>query len=398
MQESGTGPYPDLISEASRKAWRWAVEHDFSGSDPYDALLSPFPFRLFGKWGEVAAIQLFKRSPFNLRPLFAVPTGHNPKALGLFLETASRLQRGGDPDAAMQASRLFSLITEKQSQGFSGACWGYHFPWSGPAKRLPPGYPSTVVTAMVGRGLQAWYEVSQDDRVKAVLAQVPAFLMNDIAHTDDATGLCFSYTPAARDLCYNASLFAAETLARCDAVAGEEELRGPVTRAVEFVLSRQKPDGGWLYSEDPQSGRERVQIDFHQGFILDSLFHIRRLYRLNDPALDEAMWKGADFYLRKQFTPEGRSLRRLPRQWPADIHAQAQGIITFSLLRELDPRFLPFAETLALWTIRNMMSEDGAFHYQKYPFFSIKTPFMRWGQAWMVNALTCLSAGERSDI
>jgi len=73
------------VEEALVSLRKWIEGQDFKGWDPYDALNSPFPFHRFGKWGEVLAIQAFKRSPMNLRPLFGVRKELNPKAMGLLL-------------------------------------------------------------------------------------------------------------------------------------------------------------------------------------------------------------------------------------------------------------------------------------------------------------------------
>ena len=65
------------ISAALRRLEVWIEGQDFKGWDPYDALNSPLLSRLtFGnrRLGQVW-VQLFKRSPINLRPLFRVSKG-----------------------------------------------------------------------------------------------------------------------------------------------------------------------------------------------------------------------------------------------------------------------------------------------------------------------------------
>ncbi len=72
---------------------------------------------------------------------------------------------------------------------------------------------------------------------------------------------------------------------------------------------------------------------------------------------------------------------------PLFVHNQSQGIITFSLLKDYDPSFLPFAQTIADWTIKHMQSPKGYFYYRLTPLFKNKIPYMRWGQGWMMLAL-----------
>ncbi len=48
----------------------------------------------------------------------------------------------------------------------------------------------------------------------------------------------------------------------------------------------------------------------------------------------------------------------------------------------------PLADKVLNWTIANMQDKKGYFYYQKYRFYKIKIPYIRWSQAWMFYALT----------
>lgn len=98
------------------------------------------------------------------------------------------------------------------------------------------------------------------------------------------------------------------------------------------------------------------------------------------------------YYMEKQFLDNGRSLWRLPKEFPIDIHNQAQGIITFSLLSDYCDNAADFAKTIAKWTIKNMQSDKGFFYYRIYKHYVNRIPFMRWSQSWMLLALTDLYA------
>ena len=49
-----------------------------------------------------------------------------------------------------------------------------------------------------------------------------------------------------------------------------------------------------------------------------------------------------------------------------------------------------FAYKITKWTIDNMQGKKGNFFYQKYPFLTNKTNYLRWNQGWMLVALTTL--------
>ena len=84
-----------------------------------------------------------------------------------------------------------------------------------------------------------------------------------------------------------------------------------------------------MYRYYPDSGKEKNQIDFHQGFILNSLNEAIHYLSLEDKKYIDAIKKGYDFYINKQFTKDGRGMWRYPVLYPIDIHNQAVGIITF---------------------------------------------------------------------
>jgi hypothetical protein len=56
----------------------------------------------------------------------------------------------------------------------------------------------------------------------------------------------------------------------------------------------------------------------------------------------------------------------------------------------LDDGALPLAEKIAAWAIDNLRDASGYFYYQRRRLFTVRTPFMRWTQAWMVYALARL--------
>jgi len=102
--------------------------------------------------------------------------------------------------------------------------------------------------------------------------------------------------------------------------------------------------------------------------------------------------KAVSFYKQNQFYTDGRAKWRLPYSYPIDIHQQAQGIITFCKIYSLfaDESYLDFSKIIAKWTIKNMYDPKGFFYYQKWPIFTNKNSYMRWNQAWIMLALSCL--------
>jgi hypothetical protein len=368
---------------------RYVVKEEFRGYDPYDTLNSWVPFHWLGKWGPVLATQVQKRNPINIRPLLGIKKGINPKGFGLFLCAYSLLYRTyGKKEHLEKADYFYNWLKENQSQGFPGCSWGYNFSWASPQKQIPPYFPSSVVTGAVVKGLFAYYEVTQNPEVITLIEGAAEFMDKALAKYEDEDGLSISYTPAKADICYNASLLAAETMAKCYQLNGNEQYREMAIRCGDFVIAHQHKDGRWNYNLDVRTGKEQKQVDFHQGYIIESLFEIKNAVGHNDEKWENAIQRGIDFYFDEQWHESGRSFWRLPKKYPVEIHNQSQGIITLALLSEYRKNSKEAMRTIAEWTIENMQDKQGFFWYRIFKSHTNKIPFMRWSQAWMFLALT----------
>ncbi len=373
-------------------------KNDFQGYDPYDILNSPIPFRWFGTLVQAVVIQFSKLNPINLRPLMGIKKGINPKALGLLLSGYAALYRQNRKEEyRVEMDRLIVLIKENISKGQCGASWGYNFDWATPKELKKKYTPSVVVTAFVVAGLMDYYELFGDDDVKTLIVSSADYVLKALPRYDLHGEVCFAYTAESKGRCYNASVLGAETLARVYSLTNNEELLHLAHSAVRGVVMSQKEDGRWNYSID-DVGVERKQVDFHQGFVLVSLYNFLKYTGIKDDLVENAIRKGLDFYIKNQFLPTGQSLWRIPKAYPVDIHNQAQGIITFSLMSEFSKEYLSFAGKIADWTMDNMYdNKRHYFYYRKFKFYTNKIPYMRWSQAWMFLALSIYNEKLKND-
>ncbi len=364
-------------------------EEKYQGYDPYDTLNSWVPFHWLGKWGPVLATQVQKRNPINIRPLLGIKKEINPKAFGLFLHAYSILYKEfGKKEDLEKADYFYTWLKENASKGYQGTCWGYNFSWASPQKQIPPFFPSSVVTGTVAKGLYEYYLVTKKDEVIELLKGASVFMDTELEKYEDETGLSISYTPAKADICYNASLLAAETLAKTYSITKEERYRDMAIKCGNFVIAHQQKDGRWNYNWDPKTGKEQKQVDFHQGYILESLFEIKKALNYSDPKWESSIKSGIDFYCDQQFHESGRSYWRLPKLYPAEIHNQSQGIITLAMMSEYRTDSVELMEKITNWTIANMQDKKGYFYYRIFKSHTNKIPFMRWSQAWMFLALS----------
>ena len=366
-------------------------KEEYKGYDPYDTLNSWIPFQIIGKWGPILATQFQKRNPINIRPILGIRKDYNPKAMGLFLHAYSILYQNTQKKAYLQQAHFFyNWLINNYSTGYSGTCWGYNFPWATPVKYVKRFTPSSVVTGTIIKGVYEYYKITKSQSVINVIASAARFITQDLKLIEDENGLCISYTPLKPDICYNASLLGAEVLAIDYLVNKSVESKNKAILAVEYVINNQKQNGVWAYSKDAETGKERIQTDFHQGYIVESIYNIKEHLELNNAEWNDSIKKGLEYYKNNQFTDYGRAFWRLPKEYPVEIHNQAQGIITFKILGKIFNIGIDFDKTITSWTINNMQADSGYFYYQKFKTHTNKISYIRWSQAWMFLALAYL--------
>jgi hypothetical protein len=152
------------------------------------------------------------------------------------------------------------------------------------------------------------------------------------------------------------------------------------------VVANQRGDGSWTYGTDE---KQQWIDNFHTAYVLFSLHRIIKLCQLEDKFQD-SLRHGFDYWKKTFFLADGWPKYYDDDPYPADAHAGASAIVTFLELGELDPDSLKMAETVARWTIENLRDKDGYFYYQKRRFYTVRKPYMRWSQAWMLYALARL--------
>src|SRR5215216_5146444 len=374
----------DLFQAAYDQLLSWCQDRDFAGHDPFDALNS----RLFqstplaqSRNARFIWTQLVKRSPADVRALIRVPAERNAKGIALFTlaQMANHRRLKTEQSEATVRDFLSGLLSMK-IEGYSGACWGYNFDWQSRNFFAARGTPTIVPTAFAARAL---IEVRQDDEARSVCE----FIIKDLPRTVDTdTEVCFSYAPNTGTRIFNASLLAAEVLASVGRLTGETELIDLADRAARYVVNNQQPDGSWLYGTDPKQS----WIDnFHTAYVLFSLKRIIDISSRKDE-FQQGLERGYQYWKNNFFLADGWPKYYHDHPYPADAHAAASAIVTFLECRGLDSDAVRLAQTVAIWTIQNLRDSRGFFYYQRRRFYTVRKPYMRWTQAWMLYALARL--------
>ncbi len=378
------------FDESFFKLKSYCEAENFSGWDPYDGLNSKlFQATSLKKWSfaRLVWIQAFKRNPVNLRRLLMVNKGYNPKGLGLFLFSYSKLASCNKKKLGLNKESIYKninflaeLLIEMISPNYSGACWGYNFDWQNRVFFQPKETPTVVATSFIANAFFEAFEVTGHNKYLDVALSSVDFILNDLNRTNVKNGIIFSYSPLDNSIVYNATLLGARLLSRSYHYTGNNKYKEIAFKAVLPIIERQNNDGSWIYGE----AKTQKWIDsFHTGYNLECIYEYAKY--TGDNQFLKQFEKGFNFYLSNFFLLDGTPKYYHNKVYPIDIHSPAQLIVTLAKTERLKNN-LPLANSILKWTIDNMQDKKGFFYYQLKPFMSSKIPYMRWAEAWMFYA------------
>jgi hypothetical protein len=367
----------------------YLVRERFRGHDPYDALASPL-FRLpvlrSSRWIRIGATQALKRAPLNLRPLLRIPKGYNPVTVALVLE-ASAYRALAEPEHEhihrRRVSECIAELDRLRTGGFSGACWGYDFPWEARYGRLPAGTPTIVATGLVTNALFLAHTLFGEKDAFPLCESAVRFVLEDLPRLpgDDGT-FCWGYFPGDDQRVLNATMKGARLCAQVYSVTKDESCLDAAAQTAEYVARRQRTDGSWPYAV----GDRRKWVDnFHTAYVLDAFDAYERC--TGDDRFTAVKERGWVSY-RSSFFEDDRIPKYYANQlYPVDATACAQSLLT--LCRFDDVRT---ASAVAAWAIHRMQCPGGHFAYQVRRRRTVRVPYMRWSSAYMYAGLSRLQA------
>lgn len=390
------------IDKSIEKLINWIDNYGVSGWDPYDWAISPLSKNLpyFMNW---FFSQVNVYSPINLRPLFKIKKGINPKGLGLLVQGYLRYYELSSKESALRQGLSILNVLDSLKISKNGYVW-----WTNYFDFVRKYHKVTKNTPDFGglsQGLKAYayaYYLTKNkyfmDICHSIVKTFQKMFLSKYKNY-----LYVRYYPSdSHKIVFDISgSFLSSVSYYLKYVIFDYELFSISKKISKFLISFQKSNGVWPFSYFFLENKYHYQIDYHQGFIIEGLADFYSLIDEKDLKLEiyKAILKGTSYYIKNQFDSRGRSYYRYPWKYPIDVHNQAQGIITFAKLYKLfnKKEFLDFAIKIANWTITNMQSPEGYFYTHKWPFIINKIPYLRWGQAWMLLSLTSL-LNSRGDL
>ncbi|PYS83610.1 MAG: hypothetical protein DMF70_06385 [Acidobacteria bacterium] len=109
---------------------------------------------------------------------------------------------------------------------------------------------------------------------------------------------------------------------------------------------------------------------------------------------ESALQRGYDFWRERFFLVNGWPKYFADRLYPADAHSAGAALVALVELRSLDSGAIELADTIAHWAIENLRDPRGFFYYQRRRFHTVRIPYMRWSEAWMMYGIARLLEGK----
>jgi len=363
--------------------------NDWAGYDPYDALNSELfrvvPFLNF-RLPRLAFTQAMKKCPFDLRPILSVPKTQNPKGLALFLAAFLKLSKLGLLNNEELTATMAHKLESMRSPNSPYWCWGYSFPWQGRSLFVAAGVPNLICTTFVADSLLDFYEECGDTRYLTIAVNAADYLLNELYWVEGDCVASFKYPAASsRSNVHNANFLGAALLCRVYKHSRETRFLEPAMKVARYSAGRQRVDGAWNYGELPS---QQWIDNFHTGY---NLCGLRRISQYVETAeFDGHLMRGFQFYRKHFFRVDGAPKYFHDRTYPLDVHSVAQSIITLLDFKQFDGSNTNLANSVFKWAMANLWDQRGYFYHQKLVLGTIKIPYMRWGQAWMLLALASL--------
>jgi mannose/cellobiose epimerase-like protein (N-acyl-D-glucosamine 2-epimerase family) len=287
---------------------------------------------------------------------------------------------------------LIDKILTARSPGCPYSAWGYSFPWQTRTLVVPRGSPNLVCTTFVANALLDAYDEMADERCLKAAGSAADYMVEELFWSEGEIN-SFNYPlKTSRSRIHNANLLAAAFLCRVSKLTGEKKYLNPAFAAARYSVSKQAPDGSWMYGELPT---QQWIDNFHTGYNLAGIRDIG--YYGNTGEFADNLRRGFRFYREHFVREDGAPKYFHNRVYPIDVHCVSQSIITLTEFSDVDPRALDMARNVYHWAVTNMRDREGFFYYRILPWCKIRTPYMRWGQAWVLMSLSTLLEAERGQ-
>jgi hypothetical protein len=381
------------IKEIIGKLDDWISANGWAGYDPYSAREFSF-FTKMNRWPRKLPFRLVRYILFNSVEYFPhfwlaaskCPKRINAKAMGLFAKAYLNLYEVTDTIKYLEKGKeCLDWLIQNSNTKYHGYSWGYPFDWDS-VVWIPQGTPSSVVTFTVADAFWKAYCLLKDTKYLDICQGACEFFLRDLNQdTIDSDRVCFSYTPLDHMHVYNATLFVSEFLMRVGNEINNSIYVETGRKACNYVISNQEASGAWNYFGPEDKMPDSVD-HFHTGFVLRMIYAINE--HENTLPLRQAIKKGFDYYIENLFDKDGLPKFTEHNKYPINIHSLSEALMTISVYSKEYHDAFEHIQRILSWTQKKMQHRTGYFYYIKNKFMTVKIPYIRWSQAWMLLSLS----------
>jgi len=393
------GEIPSDILKSVSSLDSWITQNGWKGYDPYDIKGIPWVLDLTESgnksrfWAIIRELifEIFYTFPVLSRNIFRVSREINPKAMGLFASGYLDLYKITDNEAFLEKSLVcLDWLTTNKISTNEASSWGYPFDWQS-VMRIPRNTPNGIVTTAVGDAFWNFYQFTNDKKYLDECIRICRFLVTLPVDIIDPERICFSYSPVFMNHVHNLNMFVAEFLIKTGMLVSNDEWIELGRKAVNYTVSSQLENGLFDYNGPPEPAQKHYD-NYHTGFLLRMLHSISKLTERVD--VNMALAKGYNSYITNFFEDETIPKLTPFKKYRIDIHSCAESALCLSLLSDIFPEAIQRANKVLIWSIKNLQDEKGYFYYGILKSrltgirFRSKIPYIRWGQAWMLRAIS----------
>lgn len=390
----------DFVLQRTLLLLNWIEKSNYASYDHYDLMstkIGKFGKRLFAKNKflglPIAGLTYFTDMYFpNIRKLLCREM-KTAEAVSRVASGYFRLYKiTGDDTYLINGCQMLRWLKDNASFSANGLGWGLHFDWQR-LINIPQGTPCVTITAYCTDAFLEAYELTKKEEYLAVALKTGDFVLYDLNRKTDSSGIKLSYTPLDHTTVINANSYAVRILLKLLKYDHRQKYDELIEGICHYIISQQNNDGSWFYFDKNDISPKDNMIDsFHTCFVLENLYLVSQ--RKNSDVIKNAIDKGLDFFL-NNFINNDYSISLYhyypnPTGIKIDIRGCAETINCLVVLSDLYPEALPMAWKVLQWTLNSMQSKAGFFYFRIYWTHKHKMPYMRWGQAPMLNALTNL--------
>lgn len=391
--------HSDIALRSISKLDSWLTQNGWKGYDPYDIKSIHWVLELTKKgnssgfWALIRELlfELFYTFPVLSRKMWGIKKEINPKAMGLFASSYLDLYIITNAREYLEKSlNCLDWLANNKTNTNGRSCWGYPFNWQS-NQRVPKNAPNGIVTTIVGDAFWNFYQFTNEKKYLEECIQICRFLVSLPIDEISTDKICFSYTPVFMNHVHNLNLFVAEFLIKTGKYTGNNHWIQLGEKAVNYTLASQLENGAFDYNGPPEKPQKHFD-HYHTGFVLRMLHSIGKLTDRED--VYSSLIKCYNNYISDFFENEAVPKLTPEKKFKIDIHSCSESIYCLTTLSDIFPEAIKKAEKVLHWSINNLQDRKGYFYYGilKSRFFGFrfksKIPYIRWGQAWMLRAIS----------